>query len=41
RMQDKEFIKKARKILENCISGGCDEKLILSNFDKLAGDKLI
>ena len=37
----KEFIKRAREILSNCISGGCDEELILSNFDKLAGKKLI
>jgi len=36
----KEFIRLAREILENCIDSGLDNEMILSNFDKLAGEKL-
>lgn len=36
----KDFIKLAREMLDDCMSGGCDRELVLSDFDKLAGDDL-
>lgn len=36
----KEFIKKARELLDESMSGGCDRDYVLGIFDKLAGDKL-
>ena len=36
----KEFIRRAKKILENSIDSGCDEEYVLRKFDELAGEKL-
>jgi len=34
-----ESFEEARKILEQCIDSGCNEELILNNFDKVTGFK--
>jgi len=37
----KEFIRRLKEITKDCMSSSCDEEVVMSRIDKLAGNKLI
>ena len=38
--QDKEFIRLLKEITKDCMSGGCDEEVVMGRINKIAGEKL-